>query len=97
MLKRFLVLLLCSFLVLSPLSSQTYYVTEEQLQKIELELNNLEELKKDLQETQKDLDKAATKYDKLLMTYEQNRKYVTISCSINVGLVAGIAIWWALK
>lgn len=97
MLKKCFCLLLAFLLVLLPLSSQEYYVTEEQLQKIETQLSNLEEVQKDLQMTQKELEKAAMKYDKLLMTYEQNRKCLTISCSINVGLVAGIVIWRALK
>lgn len=98
MLKKCVCLSLALLLVCLPLSSQEYYITEEQLQSIEIQLNNLEEVQKDLKMTQKELDKVVKKYDKLLRTYEKSKSWnskligaLTVSVGVNVAAI----IYWA--
>lgn len=98
MLKKCVCLLLALLLVCLPLSSQEYYITEEQMTEWEQSLNELENVRNDLNETQKQLEILSKDSATLYQKYEKSKSWnsrligaLTVSVGVNVMAI----IYWA--
>lgn len=97
MLKKCVCLSLALLLVCLPLSSQEYYITEEQMTEWEQSLNELENVRNDLNETQKQLETLSKDSATLYQKYEKSKSWnskligaLTVSVGVNVAAI----IYW---
>lgn len=98
MLKKCVCLSLALLLVCLPLSSQEYYITEEQMTEWEQSLSELENVRNNLNETQKQLETLSKDSATLYQKYEKSKSWnsrligaLTVSVGINVVAI----IYWA--
>ena len=96
--KKCVCLLLALLLVCLPLSSQEYYITEEQMTEWEQSLSELENVRNNLNETQKQLETLSKDSATLYQKYEKSKSWnsrlvgaLTVSVGINVVAI----IYWA--